>query len=131
MLLISTYQDLLTEIEVYEERLKDLEREQYAIDRLVKSNTIDYYNQLERQMDLNNKYAITQSILEDKKETQRQMLEKIQQLEGLEYKIAYKRFIEGKTLNEIAGELGYSYDYIRELSSKAKRTHNYPTQRAK
>ena len=131
MLLISTYQDLLTEIEVYEERLKDLEREQYAIDRLVKSNTIDYYNQLERQMDLNNKYAITQSILEDKKETQRQMLEKIQQLEGLEYKIAYKRFIEGKTLNEIAGELGYSYDYIRELSSKAKRTHNYPTQMAK
>ena len=131
MLLISTYQDLLTEIEVYEERLKDLEREQYAIDRLVKSNTIDYYNQLERQLDLNNKYAITQSILEDKKETQRQMLEKIQQLEGLEYKIAYKRFIEGKTLNEIAGELGYSYDYIRELSSKAKRTHNYPTQMAK
>mgnify|MGYP001248578488 FL=1 len=131
MLLIATYEDLLTEIEVYEERLKDLEREQYAIDRLVKSNTIDYYNQLERQMDLNNKYAITQSILEDKKETQRQMLEKIQQLEGLEYKIAYKRFIEGKTLNEIAGELGYSYDYIRELSSKAKRTHNYPTQTAK
>ena len=63
MLLISTYQDLLTEIEVYEERLKDLEREQYAIDRLVKSNTIDYYNQLERQLDLNNKYAITQSYL--------------------------------------------------------------------
>ena len=87
---------------MYEERLKDLEREQYAIDRLVKSNTIDYYNQLERQMDLNYKYAITQSILEDKKETQRQMLEKIQQLEGLEYKIAYKRFIEGKTLNNIS-----------------------------
>lgn len=115
MLLISTYQDLLREIEIYENRLEDLYREDYAL-RRIEYNRIDLDVYVERKHKLNNEAAILQSIIEDKKETQRQILEKINKLEGLEYKIVYKRFIEGKTLNEIADELGYSYGYIRNLS---------------
>ncbi len=40
---------------------------------------------------------------------------------GLEYRIAYLRYVEGKSLREVADELGYSYDYIRELMSKMKK----------
>src|SRR5699024_9878235 len=115
MLLISTYQDLLIEIESYEEMLESYEREQYAIYRLLRNPGIDYPRYLELQTALNNKVAIVQSILEDKKGTQKEVLKKLDKLEGLEYRIAYKRFIEGKTLNEIADELGYSYDYMKEV----------------
>lgn len=51
----------------------------------------------------------------------------LEKLEGLDYKIAYKRIVEAKTHQEIAKELGYSCDYIRERWSKLKRTHTQPT----
>lgn len=44
----------------------------------------------------------------------------IHSLEGLEYKIAYLRYVENKTYQEIAKELGYSYGYIRNVISKNK-----------
>src|SRR5699024_2630480 len=118
MLLISTYQDLLLEIKTYEEMLESYEREQYAIYRLLKVPGIDYPRNLELQTALNNKVAIVQSVLDDKRETQKEILNKLDKLEGLEYKIAYKRYIEGKTLYEIADELGYSYEHIRRVSSE-------------
>lgn len=117
MLLISTYQDLLLEIDIYINRLQDLEREQYALARLYHTNGMDYEIFIEKQVKLNNKVAIIQAIVDDKRETQRDVLDKLKQLEGLEYKIAYKRFIENKTLNEIAEELGYSDSWIRKQSS--------------
>src|SRR5690606_25318441 len=40
---------------------------------------------------------------------------------GLEYKIAYMGFVEGKSLREVSDELGYSYDYIREVMSKMRK----------
>jgi hypothetical protein len=45
----------------------------------------------------------------------------VRQFDGLEYKISYKRYVEGKTLKETADELGYSYDYIREVMSRMKK----------
>lgn len=118
MLLISTYQDLLLEIDIYINRLQDLEREQYALARLYHTNGMEYEIFIEKQVNLNNKVAIIQSIVDDKRETQRDILEKLKQLEGLEYKIAYKRFIENKTLNEIAEELGYSSSYVMKKSAE-------------
>jgi DNA-directed RNA polymerase specialized sigma subunit len=126
MLLISTYQDLLIEIDVYESRLEDLQREDYAL-RRIEYNRIDLETYVNRKHKLNNEAAIIQAILEDKKETQKAILEKLSKLEGLEYKIAYKRFVEGKTLNEIAEELGYSYQYMKEISSRNK-TYYKPTE---
>lgn len=126
MLFISTYQDLLREIDIYQSRLDDLCREDYAL-RRIEYNEIELNLYLERKHKVNNEAAILQSILDDKRETQRQLLEKLGQLEGLEYKIAYKRFVEGKSLNEIAEELGYSHDYMKEISSKKIKSHFHPT----
>jgi DNA-directed RNA polymerase specialized sigma subunit len=53
----------------------------------------------------------------------------LEQLEGLEYKIAYYRIVEGLTHKEIANKLGYTEQYIRERWSKIK-TYKYPTQQA-
>lgn len=118
MLPISTYQDLLTEIKVYENRLRDLEREDYAL-RRIEYNRIDLDVYIKRKHKVNNEAAIIQSVLDDKRETQRTILKKIKQLEGLEHQIAYKRFIEGKQLDEIAKELGYSDSWVRKKSSDA------------
>lgn len=123
MLLISTYQDLLIAIEIYKNRLQDLEREDYAL-RRIEYNKIDLEVYLNRKTKINNEAAILQAILDDKRETQMEILEKLKQLEGLEYKIAYKRFIENKTLNEIADELGYSDSWIRKQSSDITRKVN-------
>lgn len=57
------------------------------------------------------------------KEVKEDMDQYINSLEGLEYKIAYKRFVENKTYQEIADELGYSPGYVRIVMSKAKK-HN-------
>lgn len=50
----------------------------------------------------------------------------IERLEGLDYKIAYKRIVESKTHQQIADELGYSHQYIRDRWSKI-RTYTQPT----
>ncbi len=124
---VTSYKDLNKEIEIYKEMLESYEREQYAIYRLLKVPGIDYPRYLELQLALNNKTAIVQSILDDKIQTKKEMKEKLKQLEGLEYKITYKRYIKGKTLYEIADELGYSYDYIKEISSRIYQSHFKPT----
>lgn len=51
-------------------------------------------------------------------EIEKEICENIEKLQGLEYKIAQLRFIEGLTYQEIADKLGYSYGYIRNVVSK-------------
>ncbi|EJR11995.1 hypothetical protein IIA_05830 [Bacillus cereus VD014] len=46
---------------------------------------------------------------------------------GLEQQIIYLRDIMGFNLKQVASELGYSYDHIRRVSSRMKRSHNYAT----
>ncbi|MNI86465.1 hypothetical protein D3C73_1435630 [compost metagenome] len=49
----------------------------------------------------------------------------LNKFEGLEYQVAYMRDIQGLPLYKIAEQLGYSYDWIRKVSSriKAQRRH--------
>ena len=49
--------------------------------------------------------------------------EEIKKLEGLDKKVVYMRDIEGKTLKEIADELGYSEIYIKKISARNKRVY--------
>ncbi|SCL87973.1 hypothetical protein [Sporanaerobacter sp. PP17-6a] len=114
---ISTYQDLCREIEIYENRLEDLYREDYALRRLF-YNKIDLDVYVDRKHKINNEAAIIQAVIDDKKETKRAILEKLNKLSGLEYKIAYKKFIENKTLNEIAEELYISDSWAMKLSAR-------------
>lgn len=53
-------------------------------------------------------------------ELKSEMDEHINSLTGLEYKVAYMRFVEDKTYKEIADELGYSYGYVRNLAARSR-----------
>ncbi|MEM5012081.1 hypothetical protein WKH57_15275 [Niallia taxi] len=57
-------------------------------------------------------------ILRIKKRMKRQAEVVLSRFEGVEYKVAYARFVERKLLREIAIELNYSYDRIRHIMSK-------------
>ncbi|MEK4565203.1 sigma factor-like helix-turn-helix DNA-binding protein [Alkalihalobacillus sp. FSL R5-0424] len=46
--------------------------------------------------------------------------EKLRELDGIEYQVGYKRYVEGKTLQQIADELERSHEHIRKISSRIK-----------
>lgn len=47
--------------------------------------------------------------------------ERIAKSNDIEYKVFKGYYIENKTLLELSNELGYSYGYIREISSKLRK----------
>ena len=42
--------------------------------------------------------------------------------EGLEHKLLVKKYIEGKTLEQAANEMNYSYNYIKQRHAELMRT---------
>ena len=46
---------------------------------------------------------------------------RINALEGLEYRIAKHRYVDGMSYKEIADELGYSYSHIRNVASEMRK----------
>lgn len=88
-----------------------------ATDRVVKemNNVLDDVYKLELMIK-----PLKQRIALHKQNKQK--LERIlNDFEGLEYEVAYKKYVEGKTLLEIAYELGYSEGTIKNVSSKIKK----------
>jgi hypothetical protein len=65
--------------------------------------------------DLVEEYTI---LLEEKESTRKEIEQRMNESEGLEYKVAYMIHAKGMTLPEIAAHLGYSYGWIRQLSMK-------------
>lgn len=57
--------------------------------------------------------------IEFHEEIRQEILENINQLQGLPYRIARLRFIEGYSYQQVAEKLGYSYGYIRNVMSKS------------
>lgn len=50
----------------------------------------------------------------------------LEQFEGIEYRVAYMKYIENYTLGEIADKLGYSESRIKQISAKVGRLYrNY------
>jgi len=60
-------------------------------------------------------------ILSLKHEAKRRMEERMSQFDKLEYRVAYLRDVERKSIAAISIELGYSYDWIAKISSRLKR----------
>lgn len=56
-------------------------------------------------------------ILEDKEYVKSRLERKISELEGVDYKVAIMQ-IQGKSLVEIADELGYSLDWMKRISAR-------------
>ncbi|WP_108669539.1 hypothetical protein [Peribacillus acanthi] len=123
------YNDLLLDIEILQEQIEmaDKERMQWYIGgRLF--NTVPMDNAIARFDKLSDKIEKMQETLLIKIAARNRIVEQLEQYAGLEYKVFYMRFVQCKSLKEIAEELQYSYDYIKEVSSRiGKTTHHEPT----
>lgn len=131
---VETYNDITKEIEILELRLIDLEGELQSVRRLIDtgklpSTPLPVYVPLDKVLQqYDNVVAAineTSSRLEVKKLIRKKVEENIKNFQGIEYRVAYMRDIEGMPLYKIAEQLGYSYDWIRKVSSriKAQRRH--------
>ena len=115
------YDDLLLEIEILKEQIDcaEKERDQWWIGgRLF--NTVPMDNAAGRVDKINERIQNWSEQLQEKTSRADRLRNQLSRYQGLEYKIYYKRFIECKTLKEIACELGYSYQYIKEVSMRIK-----------
>ncbi|WP_337983434.1 sigma factor-like helix-turn-helix DNA-binding protein [Lysinibacillus sp. C5.1] len=70
---------------------------------------------------LNDRIVSLETKLDHYQAIEKEIRENVEKLEGLEYKIAKLRFIDGMTYQEIADELGYTHDHIRRVASKSKK----------
>ena len=124
----TTYNDLCKEIEILELRASDLEFQMNMARKVCFRGYIsDQYSRipLDKALtsydDIKDELLGVVAILEHKQQTKRQIEQKLGEFEGLEYQVAYKRDIQGKPLDVIADELGYSYNWILKVSSRVKR----------
>lgn len=137
MEIIKSYKDLCEDIEMWKWRVEAYKAEIEALSKLAKVlgpgevKGIDYSQprvQGTRQIgveefifrlrELQNHIYIHEEAISRMEESRKQMEKRIGQLEGLDRQVVYMRDIEGKTLVDIADELGYGYDWIRKISAR-------------
>jgi DNA repair exonuclease SbcCD ATPase subunit len=137
-----SYNDLCNEIEILDIRAQEINDEMRYIRRMMqqfgpqtklvasyegmpggetKVTTFDKIEQvctnihhLETQLEEIN------DILSLKREARERMEERMGQFEGLEHQVYVMHVIQRKPLNNIAADLGYSYEWIRKISMKVK-----------
>lgn len=144
---VKHYKEICGEIDSYYTRVKDLERELKYLQKMMHTNApkeisaVDHTQErvkssrhvlpldeiVSRMNRITEMLVLFYEILKEKEQARRRLEETISEFEGLDYKVAYLR-AQGKSLIEIADELGYSYGWIRQISSRnKKRTTNEQT----
>ena len=139
MLVMESYSDIKTEIELIKEQIDFTEKEieyWFGIDlkegKGIPFSGVGAYEfgtnaSLEQTDRRVNSYRQLKRRLRNLEYAKIRMDMHMERLEGLDYKIAYRRIVELKAHNEIAKELGYTEQYIRECWARIK-TYNQPTQ---
>jgi DNA-directed RNA polymerase specialized sigma subunit len=124
-----TYNDLCAEIDILQLRLVDLENEFKVAHRTVWTGCAPGENHARVPLDkslmqydeIKTKLQEVESTLRRKERIRDEMERRMSQFQGLEYKVAYMRDIQGKRLQQIADELGLSLLYIQKISSRVNR----------
>lgn len=124
---LTSYKSICQEIEYFEVLLMDAEFE-YKRNRKILiggPNTKPIHLPIDRQIEgINNtltKHSEIEDILKKKREVKKRAEEALGKFEGIEYKVAYKRFVEERTLEEIADELHYSLSGVKKISMRINR----------
>ncbi len=147
---IKSYKELCNDINFWKARLKSYEIQLEAIKKEGKlygpgdikgidytqpyvdgTSQISFEAALKQMQKIENHIALHQDTIDKLEKSKKKIEEYIKTLDGLDRKVVYMRDIEGKKLVDIAEELGYSYDYIREISSKNKRPTATPQTKEK
>jgi len=143
MYCIDSYQDLISEIEMSKARIEGFEKQRDILVSLMYTNApggvggINYdgmpkgsrnYMSLDRIVErvekIDSTLYIETSLLENMQNTKKQLEDKIKDLKGIKYKVAYRREIEGKTYKEIAADLNMSEDRIKHIGAEIKKLNN-------
>lgn len=137
MYAIKRYNDLLIEIDLCRLRIKSLKTQVENIDKLmitppfpIKGMSYDgmpkgstNHTSLDRYVVMRNRHItlleFEVKLLEDLEHLKTISYNKIKDLKGIEYKIAYFRIVKGMSYKSIAEKLGKNEQYIRNLYSKA------------
>ncbi|WP_100406251.1 hypothetical protein [Bacillus solitudinis] len=121
-IIFRNYNDMIKEIDILETQIKMTmkERENWWFGgKLFHQVPLD--NAARRCDLLSERIKQMHEALDELRRGKQEIESKLKRLGGLEYKIAYKRYVEGKTHQTIATELGYSPEHIRRVSSQSKR----------
>jgi len=100
---------------------KELGAQQYSdmphgsLNALSLDRTLQYIDSIDK------KIIIEEELYRSMLETLLKLNNKLHNLQGLEYKVFYKKDIEGKTAQRIAEELNYSCRRIEQIIAKIKR----------
>lgn len=130
---VKLYYDITKEIEILELRLDDLEDElkrarKVCFEGTMPSDGHEVHIPLDKALQQYDavvaKIRETSDRLTRKKLILSRIEANIRDFQGIEYQVAYMRDIEGKPLYKIADELGYSYDWIKKISSRIRKAKN-------
>lgn len=117
--IFTQYNDLEIDIEVLNEQIDILENEienWWIGGRLFSTVSMDVAAQkVDR---LKEKQLKLQDELEEKMYELNRIKAQLKRYNGLKYKVFYKKYIEGKKLTEIAEEVNYSYQWVKEVHAK-------------
>jgi hypothetical protein len=126
-----TYSNLCKEIDLLEIEKKNLESEWKVYRGLMFDNpragfnggmvALPMENVAERLDKIRSKHDLVEKLLEIKKRFRTQAELILSQFDGVEYQVAYKRFVECKKLEDIAEELQYSFDWVKKVSARVTR----------
>lgn len=131
---INCYVDLCTEIEIAETRIEGIIGQRKALMKLLGApqelKAMQYsdmpkgshnYMSIDRLGDsinrLDNMLFIEENLLKGMLATKAKINDKLKGLEGIQYKVMYKREIENKTIIRIAEELNYSTRQVDRIIS--------------
>lgn len=138
-MIYDTYNNLKREKQILELRIEDYEEEKKKLRKLAKvdgpadmkaidySSTpvqstcqIDFSYYLSRVREIDNHLVLHNTRLAKVDELMIQIEKELKGLEGKSYKMAYKRFVEGKTLEVIAEEMNCTDRTVRNNLKKLK-----------
>jgi len=63
---------------------------------------------------------LEQCMIEKLDKLEKSIINKVKQLDSIDFKVVYMRDIIGMQLQEVADDLGYDYGYIKNISMKNK-----------
>ena len=121
---LTQYKDICATIEYYEIILDDIEREYQRTRKVLiggpkaKPTHLPIDRQIEVINDTLNRHEEIEIILEKKRALKKRAEEALRKFEGIEYQVAYKKYVEGKSLKETALELGYAHGYVKNISKR-------------
>ncbi|MCM3488797.1 hypothetical protein M3689_05690 [Alkalihalophilus marmarensis] len=122
-LIFRSYNAIIKDLDVLRDLLEVTmqERENWWIGgRLFHSVPLD--NAAKRVDMLSSRIEKLSEAIDELEEKKRLIQNKLSELDGIEYKVAYKRYVEGKDLQQIANEVDRSHEHVRRLHAKINAT---------